>query len=76
MEYQIEVTDTFYGEANYGWVKRFTFEVPDGLSDRALVRRAKKVAGLRGRHIKDDYGDSLTLRGRSSCIIAFITPAY
>lgn len=72
MEYQIEVTDTFCGEANYCWVKRFTFEAPDGLSDRALVRRAKKVAGLRGRHIKDDYGDSLTLHFPSSCVMAFI----
>ena len=26
MKYYIEVTDTFGGEANYCWVKRFTVE--------------------------------------------------
>ena len=76
MKYQIEVTDTFAGEANYCWVKRFEIEAPDNITERALIRRAKKIAGLCGRHIKDSYGEGLTLRYPSSCIIAFITPNY
>ncbi len=28
-KFQIEVTDTFAGEANYCWVKRETIEVPE-----------------------------------------------
>ena len=63
-QYQIEVTDTFGGEANYSWVKRETLTMPelthygyDGSSNytkankayrRQLVRKAKAIAGWTG----------------------------
>lgn len=63
--YQIEVTDTFAGEANYSWVKRETITMPeltafgyDGGTnyvaankrfERQLVRKAKAFAGWTGR---------------------------
>jgi len=59
--YQIEITDTFGGEANYSWVKRSTVTMPelthygyDGATNygkanktynRELVRKAKSYAG-------------------------------
>ena len=67
-KYQIEVTDTFGGEANYSWVKRETITMPeltafgyDGGTNyvasnkrfnRQLVRKAKAFAGWTGLRCK------------------------
>lgn len=63
-KYDVELTDTFGGEANYCWVKRATVSMPDmpyygydgGTNysasrkayDRELMRRAKAAVGLTG----------------------------
>lgn len=63
-QYQIEITDTFGGEANYSWVKRETIVMPElthfgygGAANcaeakkayrRQLVRKAKAIAGWTG----------------------------
>ena len=44
-KYDIEVTDTFSGEAIYSWVRRYQVEVPINSSP---VRAAKKSAGMTG----------------------------
>jgi hypothetical protein len=70
--YDIELTDTFAGEANYCWVQRATVQMPelthygyDGATNyakanrifnRELMRRAKAEMGLTG------------IRGRSCCM--------
>ena len=62
--YNVEITDTFGGEANYSWVKRQTITMPeltyygyDGAATymkanakyrRALVRKVKALAGWTG----------------------------
>jgi len=62
--YAIEITDTFGGEANYSWVRRHSFAVPelthygyDGSQGyvkaskaqrREIVRKAKALAGWTG----------------------------
>ena len=62
--YDVELTDTFCGEANYCWVKRETVSMPelthygyDGGSNyakvnkvykRELMKRAKRAMGLTG----------------------------
>lgn len=62
--YQIEITDTFAGEANYSWVKRDTVTMPeltyygyDGGTNyvkanktftRELVKKVKALAGWTG----------------------------
>jgi hypothetical protein len=64
MQYRIEYTDTFGGEANYCWVKRMTITMPelmhygyDGATNytkankvyqRELMKRAKAAVGLTG----------------------------
>ena len=63
-KYDVELTDTFSGEANYCWVKRATVSMPelthygyDGGSNyakankvynRELMKRAKRAMGLTG----------------------------
>jgi len=64
MEYEIEYTDTFGGEANYCWVRRATVTMPelahygyDGATnycaanrvyERELMRKAKEAVGITG----------------------------
>ena len=73
MKYSIEYTDTFGGQANYCWARRWTLEAPADISDRALVRRAKALAGLTGIPCRRaDWGDSLALYPYGSCTVLFI----
>ena len=63
MKVSAEFTDTYCGAANYSWVRRVTIEVPDTLSDRAIVRRVKAKLGLTGARPEGriDYGDRIDL---------------
>jgi hypothetical protein len=75
--FDVEYTDTFAGEANYSWVRRAEIELPEGATDRQLVRAAKAAIGLTGvRCRKEDYGDSVTLRPIGSCTVVFINTRY
>ena len=76
MVYDITVTDTYGGELNYCWVRRYELEAPADISRRALVRRAKSAAGITGRHRLDDYGDSLTIWPRGACVALLVTARY
>ena len=58
-------TDTFAGEPNYGWVKRYEFVMNRGASQRNIVRKAKALAGMTG--VKSDtydYDVGLTIKPR------------
>lgn len=71
---QIEITDTFGGEANYSWAERKTLEIDDSATDLAIVRRAKRLAGWTGHPCKrEEYGDMIALRPVGSYQIMFIT---
>lgn len=66
-------TDTFGGEANYGWVKSYDFSLPDNITKRSIVYYAKKVTGMTG--VKSDtydYGDSITVRPRGYHQVIFV----
>jgi hypothetical protein len=66
-------TDTFGGEANYGWVKRHEFDVNDEASQRTIVRRAKVLANMTGVKADTyDYGDSLTVKPRGYNQVIFV----
>ena len=70
--WDIEVTDTFGGEANYDWVYRYAISMPDDISDLALVRRIKSAAGysgIRGRTWV--AGGFVEIRFPSRCIVIF-----
>lgn len=75
MKVKAELTDTYCGEANYSWVRRIELNVPELLSEKAIVRRVKKefgLSGLRARR-RDNFGDSLALWGfGGDCVVLFI----
>lgn len=73
VKYDVEVTDTFGGEANYSWVRRYTLEVPQGLTKLAFSRRVKALIGWTGvRCNVSDFGNgSLDIRPVGSCQVCF-----
>lgn len=72
--YDVELTDTFGGEANYSWVVRKALPITDNMSDLALVRRAKKVLGINGlRCSVENYGDVIQLKPYRALVVAFIS---
>lgn len=69
--YQVEHTDTFGGEANYSWVKRFEVKASSMLG---AVRMAKKELGFAGHPCqREDYGDMVALKPRGFCQVIFIS---
>ena len=80
--YRWEYTDTFGGEANYAWVRRGLincehkhFPTPDlwPKKKRAIVRAAKREAGLSGVRCKvADYGDQVALWPNGMCTVLFV----
>jgi hypothetical protein len=76
--YQVEHTDTFEGQANYCWVRRYEIS-PRGNGTHkgerlSLVRQAKALCGLSGvRADTTDYGDMVEIRPRGVCQIIFVT---
>jgi len=73
MKFQIELTDTFGGGANYLWVRRAEFEAPEDASDRLLVRRGKRALGISDqRHKTEQWGETIALQFPGQCIVAFI----
>jgi hypothetical protein len=70
--YFIEVTDTFGGEANYSWVRKYCIEA----TESNVVRRAKAEIGWNGvRCDRADLGEIIELRPRGECVVAFIEEA-
>ena len=77
MKFTAELTDLFCGEANYGWVNRAEFTLPDSASDLAIVRKAKAELGLSGTRCRRvDLGEAIELRPYGSLTVAFISPTY
>jgi len=71
---QIEVTDTFGGEANYSWVRRFELRGLEGKSDIAIIRRVKRELGWSGIKCRTEkYGDSISIWPIGICNVCFIT---
>lgn len=76
MNYQIEITDTFGGEANYSWVRRHSIEAPAEITDLALIRRAKRKAEWSGVRCKvSKYADTIEIRPVGMCCVLFIVPS-
>jgi hypothetical protein len=74
MEIHIEMTDTFQGEANYGWVTAASIKISGNESHRTIVRRAKKRLEISHlRHDCEDYGDMIKLKIRKHPVVVFIT---
>jgi len=77
MHWNVELTDTFGGQANYSWCTRETIELPDTASDRQIITAAKAALGLTGQRCRRfDYGEGFELRPVGACVVAFILPTY
>lgn len=76
-EVAVEYTDTYGGESNYAWVRRQNLTVPVGISDRALLMRARAamgITGLRGRVYK--HGDLYEFRPYRMATVMFVSVEY
>jgi hypothetical protein len=74
MKVNVEVTDTFSGEANYCWVKRHSIECMDTASNYSIVRRVKRLIGWSGKRcLTVDYNYTIELRPYGECQVAFIS---
>jgi hypothetical protein len=71
--WDVEVTDTMGGDANYSWVKRYTFRAPKTASNREVMRRAKRAADFtnaRGR--TESHGDVFAFYPSGLCVVMFV----
>ena len=70
--WDIEVTDTFGGQANYDWVNRYEITTAGDISYLALVRRIKAAAGYSGiRGHTYVSGDFVEIRFPERCVVIF-----
>ena len=68
--YFVEVTDTFGGEANYGWVHRFKVSAT---TERGAMRKITNRLPYSGGVYKDmDTGDMQRWNWRTACVCAFV----
>lgn len=70
----VELTDTFNGEANYGWVRRAEFNLPsdDTYNMRKVLKKVREELGLGNVKLRQgwDYHDQLryNIDGCNLCI--------
>lgn len=67
--YEIEITDTFGGEANYSWVKRYQYKAKSALG--AIQKLAREHGG--GWRKEWDSGDSARYNLNGACVCCFVT---
>jgi hypothetical protein len=71
--YNIEITDTYAGEANYSWVDRITVQAK---SMRGAITQASKKLGYHGFRLDAWCGNYASYKLQGACIIAFVTESY
>jgi hypothetical protein len=70
--FDVEMTDTFGGEANYAWVRRDTIALRSGASGRAIARAAKRAMGMSGARGRSHWdGDVYEFRPYGACLVLF-----
>ncbi len=70
----IEHTDTFGGEANYCWVKRWKCGAE--LTDKQAIKLALDLAGLKGVPCRvENIGETIAIYPRRICQVVFINYA-
>ena len=72
--WHIEVTDTYAGEANYSWVRKYVMPCVCQESRKTIVTKAKALAAYTG--VKCEtvwYPDQAIIRPRNACVQISIT---
>jgi hypothetical protein len=67
--FNIEITDTFGGEANYSWVRRYTYKAKS--FQGAIVKLAREHG--KGWTKQIECGDYCQYKLANACITAFVT---
>ena len=70
--FTIEITDTFGGEANYSWVRRYTYRAKSFRG--AIGMLAREYGG--GWRKEIECGDYAQYKMRGACITCFITVTF
>jgi hypothetical protein len=71
--YNIEITDTIAGQANYSWVKELQVKAK---SMRGAITIASKHFGYKGFRLDYHYDNYASYKLQGSSIIACITESY
>jgi hypothetical protein len=66
--YNIEITDTFGGEANYSWIKRYKY---DAVSIRGAIQKLAREYGG-GWRFTYTMGDACSFDLKGACVCLFI----
>lgn len=73
VKFDVEVTDTFGGEANYCWVHRHVIEVKENAGRKTIIRAAKIAEGWTGLRCDTEGGvDEYTVRPRGLNQVMYI----
>jgi len=67
--FKIEVTDTFGGEANYSWVRRYEYKANNF---RGAINKLAREYGAGWRKAYDT-GDMARFNLRGACVCAFVS---
>ena len=77
MKVNIEITDTFAGQANYSWRRKSTIELPNNKSETAIIRQVKKAISWNNLRTRNDkFGDIIQLTPFHDCVTCFISFDY
>jgi len=72
MVFDVELTDTFAGDANYAWVRRAQIALPVTATNRQIARLAKRAVGLSGVKGRSYWsGDVYEFRPYGACMVLF-----
>ena len=74
--YDVTLTDTMCGEANYSWKHCEEIQVKTSNNIRVLTREARRAVGMTGIRASmfTDYGDIIRIDFSAQCVVMFITP--
>ena len=67
--YYVEITDTFGGEANYAWVKRFKVHAS---SELGAIRKVSRETGWSFRRESGLLMDDVMYNAKNACVVAFL----
>ena len=73
MKWSIEITDTFGGDANYSWVKRFDIETDVNATSGDILKEIEVASGFGGFTEAYDDGDSIRFDHETDCVCIFAT---
>ena len=74
MLFNIEITDTFGGEANYAWVIREQFMANDDISDDELAQKTLDIIGWKDEPVSiETIGDMIRIMPHDSNLVCFVT---